>query len=239
MTERPEQNAELMYAWGLQNEKHAMKASNTCLLSIGPTVLALIALQTTALAHSVESGLRECVAIADDEDRLRCFDALAADSEPPAPPAVAEPAAVAAAPPAAAAEAAPAAVPEAAPAAVPEAAPAAASEASPAAPEPAATPAVATTEAEPISDEIGRSSIKDRDPVEPKKYSARVTKCQENKQSGQYYFFFENGQVWKQSNYQRLRWRNCEFDVTVSKGTFGFDMYIPEKDRTVRVSRIR
>ena len=104
----------------------------------------------------------------------------------------------------------------------------------------AAAPAAAATELEPISDDFGAERIsEERERQEPEKYAARVTRCQENKQSGQYYFFFENGQVWKQANYQRLYWRDCEFDVSISKGKLGYDMYVPEKDRRVRVARIR
>ena len=49
----------------------------------------------------------------------------------------------------------------------------------------------------------------------------------------------ENGQVWKQSNYRQLAFKNCDFDIEISKGTFGYQMYIPSKDRSVRVARVR
>lgn len=92
---------------------------------------------------------------------------------------------------------------------------------------------------EPISDEIGLERVKGAEKPEVQKYSATVTRCDENEQSGQTYFFFDNGQVWKQSRYRRLRFRDCQFEVSLAKDGFGYQMYIPDKDRTVRVTRIR
>ena len=177
------------------------------------------------------AGLKKCGAIADDAARLSCFDALVlvTGSAPAAPARSATPA-----DPAPAAKAT-----GETPPAMPAVEPVPAVE-----PAPTVEPAVAAVPeeepaVEPISDEIGKSSIKVEEQPEPKKYSAKVTRCEENPQSGQYYFFFENGQVWKQAKYRRLRWSECSFDVEVSKGTFGYDMYIPEKDRKIRITRIR
>ena len=180
---------------------------------------------------SLGAALEICATIENDNDRLSCYDALALlnDGVAPAVESAAEPAA---------AEPAPA-EPVAEPAAEP--APTAPETLTPAAkPAPAAVAATAETlpEVIPLSDEIGKSGVR-KDDDAPQKHSARVTKCVENKQSGQYYFYFDNGQVWKQSNYRKLLWRKCEFDVTIAKAIFGYDMYIPEKDRTVRVSRLR
>ena len=204
-----------------KTRKVAMNISNTQFLSICLAVVAVTVYQPEARAHSVEDGIRQCATVADDDERLRCFDALARETTH----ASATPSAVAP-------------VPAAPPPAEPAAAAASSAAVTPE-PPPAESAAGAVAEAEPISDDIGLSGIESKDKPEPKKYSATVTKCEESKQSGQYYFFFENGQVWKQANYKRLRWRDCEFDVTVSKGTFGYEMYVPEKDRTVRVARIR
>lgn len=116
------------------------------------------------------------------------------------------------------------------------------------APEPASpptepAPAVATrTEAPgvvPLNDEVGKERVDGARTEETPKYAGTVTRCEESRQSGQTYFFFENGQVWKQANYRRLNLRNCRFDVTVAKDTFGYELHIPSKDRRVRVSRIR
>jgi len=193
------------------------------------TAIAILVLPGFSVADdSLAAGLENCAAIADDTDRLVCFDALASNkAAPPAIPAVAEVATTQttpvapAAPPTAAAEL-PQAVPDAAAAELPQ-----------------AVPDVAPAEVVPLSDDVGKSSVKRAEAPKSQKYSTRVTRCVENKQSGQYYFYFDNGQVWKQSKYRRLRWKECEFDVIVTKGIWGYEMYIPEKDRTIRISRLR
>ncbi len=207
-------------------------------LYVSAALCAVLSGPPAAWAHSPEAGIRHCATIAADEDRLRCFDALAAGMTP-APPAAT------AAPPAAQAPAPtePPATPETAAATTPSSPPAEQTTApEPVAAAPVAAAPAATPEYEPISDDIGSERIqsdRERAETERQKYAARVTRCDEHERSGQYYFFFENGQVWKQANYQRLYWRDCEFDVTISKGKLGYDMHVPEKDRTVRVARIR
>lgn len=189
------------------------------------TAIGLLALPVASYADdALAAALDKCAVIQSDDDRLVCYDALAllndsVAADPVAPaPMPAEQAAPAMAP-APAQPAAPAVVP---------------------APAESAATAMAETPPEvlPLGDEIGKTGVQ-QDEAAPQKYSARVTRCVEHKQSGQYYFYFDNGQLWKQSNYRKLRWRECEFDVIITKGMLGFDMYIPEKDRTVRVSRRR
>lgn len=187
--------------------------------------LAILGLSAVTVADTpLGAGLQECAAITDDAERLSCFDVLASTSNDmtaaapaaPAAPAVETTPEVPAAPTVEAAPVAPPATPAA----------------------PVAVAATTSPEVIPLSDDVGKTTAPDEKSESPK-YASKVTKCTENKQSGQYYFYFENGQVWKQSKYRKLRWRECEFDVTVEKSAFGYDMYIPEKDRTIRVSRIR
>ncbi|MCH7898903.1 MAG: hypothetical protein IIC62_06120 [Proteobacteria bacterium] len=97
---------------------------------------------------------------------------------------------------------------------------------------------VAATTA-PLTDDIGKERLEPKDPDEQPRYASHVTSCKESIKSGQYFFTMENGQVWKQSNYRQLAFKNCDFDVEISKGTFGYQMYIPSKDRSVRVARVR
>lgn len=176
-------------------------------------VIFLLPLGTYA-QDSLSTAFSKCSAIPDDADRLACFDAVAS-AETAAPEA---PESQATLPAESASEAA-------------------------TAPETAAAPAVPVAATapvhEPIRDEIGKERVKDAEKPEAKKYSATVTRCDENPQSGQTYFFFDNGQVWKQSRYRRLRFRDCDFPVTVAKDGFGYEMYIPDKDRTIRITRIR
>lgn len=113
----------------------------------------------------------------------------------------------------------------------------------PAAPTPAAVPETTTPAGTsgvvPLTDEVGKERVEGASVEASPKYAGTVTRCEESRQSGQTYFFFENGQVWKQANYRRLNLRDCRFDVTVSKDTFGYELHIPAKDRRIRVSRVR
>ena len=91
----------------------------------------------------------------------------------------------------------------------------------------------------PLTDDVGKERVDPVEDEEQPRFAATVTSCRKNPQSGQYVFYFENDQVWKQSNYRALSLRNCEFDVEISKNAFGYEMYIPSKDRTVRISRLK
>ena len=181
--------------------------------------LLLLSTAPAVADDALSEDIAACAAISDSEERLACFDALtAAPAAEPAAPRISEPASPA-----------PAAV-AAAPAATATAEPAAAA----VAPEP---PAAAGPT--PITDDIGRERIEGGRDEERPEYAANVVRCEENQQSGQTYFFFENGQVWRQANYRRLRFRECRFAVELSEDNFGYTMRIPSEDRRLRVTRIR
>lgn len=176
------------------------------------SVLALAA--GTAMAQeAVGTALNKCAAISDAADRLSCYDALAAVLSP---------------------------VGDQGAAYVP------ASRAEPAAAQTtagvaAATTAVATSQtgAVPLNDDVGKERVQAASEQERTRYASHVTKCEESQPSGQTYFFMDNGQVWKQAKYRRLNFKDCDFEVEITKGTFGYEMHIPSKDRNIRISRIR
>ena len=91
----------------------------------------------------------------------------------------------------------------------------------------------------PLTDEVGKERIEPKGDDEQPRFTANVIACQKSLQSGQHYFTFENGQIWKQSNYRSLNFRDCEFGVEISKGALGYNMYIPSKDRSLRVARVK
>jgi len=98
---------------------------------------------------------------------------------------------------------------------------------------------VVAATAKPLTDEIGMDRVDPKEAEEQPRYASHVTSCTESIKSGQYYFTLDNGQVWKQSKYRRLGFKNCDFGIEISKGAFGYQMYIPSKDRSVRVARVK
>ena len=177
--------------------------------------------------EAFKNAIRKCRAIENSEARLTCYDAVA--SVAPATDSGVAPAATGVAVAAAASESTAPQVD-------------ATSSASPtpdAVYEPAAAAATESEPAvQPLTDDVGMERVDPAKQQNPE-YSARVVKCEKSQQSGQTYFFLDNEQVWKQANYRRMSLGDCEFDIRLSKDTFGYELYIPSKDRTIRVTRIR
>jgi hypothetical protein len=65
-----------------------------------------------------------------------------------------------------------------------------------------------------------------------------VTKCRQD-DNKKYYFYFENGQVWKQSDRKRLKFKDCDFSVTITKDFFGSKMQQDGEDRRIRITRVK
>ena len=156
-------------------------------------------------AYVQAADLATCRSIADDTERLACYDGLV-DTPPPASPA------------------APAVVEE------PEA-------------EPAPEPPPAPTEAAappPVPEDLGAEVLPDKpgEDAEPEKFSATVIRCGESV-DGRYLFYFENGQIWKQAKDNRLYFRDCQFDVTITKDFFGYKMQQVGEKKRIRIRRVR
>ena len=69
-------------------------------------------------------------------------------------------------------------------------------------------------------------------------FAAEVTRCEEA-HDGKYFFFFDNGQVWKQVKTDRERYRDCSFTVTVTRDWFGYKMQREGEQRRIRISRVK
>lgn len=70
------------------------------------------------------------------------------------------------------------------------------------------------------------------------KYVGLITSCKKG-HYGDWYFIFDNEQVWKDVNNRNLRFKECHFNATISKYAFGYKMRIEGSDRTIRVTRVR
>lgn len=86
------------------------------------------------------------------------------------------------------------------------------------------------TNAEPLPDDLGVSGPK------PTEYGGTVTSCKKG-HFGDWYFIFDNGQVWKEVNRRNRRFKECNFEVTITKDAFGYKMQIDALDKSVRVKR--
>lgn len=86
------------------------------------------------------------------------------------------------------------------------------------------------TDTQPLPDDYGESKTI--------QYSGLITSCKKG-QSGNWYFFFDNGQVWKEVNKRNLRFKECNFNATITKGMLGYKMRIDDVDKTIRVRRNR
>ena len=89
-----------------------------------------------------------------------------------------------------------------------------------------------------ITDDVGREQLDGDEDTQAEVYHATVTSCKKNS-SGRVFFFFENGQIWKQTDYSRFRHRECNFDITLTRDAFGYKMKIADQKASYRVSRVK
>ena len=109
---------------------------------------------------------------------------------------------------------------------------------------PAATETVADVASPPPAPEsLGVETMRQKDrPTEAReeiKVSATVTRCSESVDKGRYFFYFSNGQVWKQSKNDRVHFGDCSFDVTITKDFFGYKMQEVGEKRRIRIKRVK
>jgi len=65
-----------------------------------------------------------------------------------------------------------------------------------------------------------------------------VKSCQKS-QDGRWFYIFEDGQVWKQVDRVKRRYKDCKFNVTITKDGFGYKMQIADQSSTIRIRRHR
>ncbi len=88
-----------------------------------------------------------------------------------------------------------------------------------------------------LSDEVGKETVKNRE-RETLLVKGRVVRCEKGR-SGKYLFHFENGQIWRQKDSKRMSYRDCDFQVTISKDVFGYTLVRDGHDRVYRIERLR
>lgn len=102
-----------------------------------------------------------------------------------------------------------------------------------------ATPAQETA-AEKTLDDLGAETLPGASRADDEELAvrARVTGCKKDARN-KYMFFFENGQVWRQSSDKRVYFKDCNFEVTISKDFFGYRMLRDGDKGRVRIARVK
>jgi hypothetical protein len=93
-------------------------------------------------------------------------------------------------------------------------------------------------EPETLDDAVGRETVKGREGEDMVLVQGHVASCREDV-AGKFRFYFDNGQIWQQRDNKPIRWKTCEFDVTIEKDFFGYKMLPDGEKRTIRISRIQ
>jgi len=163
------------------------------------------------------SEILECQSMQDDSARLACFDELSSPQPEPAPQLEPAPQAAKVPPPA------------------PQTGVSSAPATSSSAPAASASPAV---QEEQLNDDIGRESLKGDSGENALMVRGHLVSCEEDLR-GKHQFYFDNGQVWKQTSSGEIFWKDCDFDVTIEKDFFGYKMTRDGHKKVVRISRIR
>jgi len=87
-----------------------------------------------------------------------------------------------------------------------------------------------------LPDDLGGTSFGKKSESGEPEHKGFVTSCKKGADS-RYYFFFESGQVWRQSNIGRHRFKDCNFVVTIRRDAFGYKMQIDGETSKIRVAR--
>jgi len=104
-------------------------------------------------------------------------------------------------------------------------------------------------EEEPVDKEIADAKTLDdlgsetlprgtRDDAAKLEVRATVSRCEKDVRK-KYLFYFENGQIWKQTSDTKLYFKECNFNVTITKDFFGYKMKTDNNNRQIRISRMK
>jgi len=86
-----------------------------------------------------------------------------------------------------------------------------------------------------LNDDIGRETLGPKD-GEQLMVRGRIVSCRKDRNS-KYVFYFDNGQVWRQKDNKNVTWKECDFEVTISKDIFGYRMIRDGDKKQIRIGR--
>ena len=69
-------------------------------------------------------------------------------------------------------------------------------------------------------------------------YSGTITSCRKG-HFDDWYFTFDNGQVWKEMVRRKLRLKECNFSATITKDVFGHNMKVDAFEKAIRIKRYK
>lgn len=89
-------------------------------------------------------------------------------------------------------------------------------------------------------DDLGAETLPGAGRTEDEELAVRatVTGCKKDVRN-KYMFFFENGQVWRQSSDKRVYFKDCNFEVTISRDFFGYKMLRDGDKGRIRIARVK
>ncbi len=101
-----------------------------------------------------------------------------------------------------------------------------------------ATTKSTTAESVAMPDSIGGGKFSRDANIPEEQFKGMLKSCKKSLDK-RWFYFFENGQIWKQVQHKSIRHKNCNVAATLSKDGFGYKMRIEGEDRKVRVRRHR
>jgi hypothetical protein len=99
--------------------------------------------------------------------------------------------------------------------------------------------AAESEELAPLTDDVGAEGLNKKETEDDDKpVRGRITSCRKDS-FGDYFFSFDNGQVWKEKSDNRLYFKECDFSVTISRDFFGYKMQIDGEKGRIRIARVK
>jgi len=106
---------------------------------------------------------------------------------------------------------------------------------------PATGAATATAEAAAtptMRDDLGGGQFSDKAEPADDVNRGLLTSCKMGP-TNRWYFYFDNGQVWKQVNNGRVHFDDCKRVATISKDWFGYTLEIEGRKGKIRIARVK
>ncbi len=88
-----------------------------------------------------------------------------------------------------------------------------------------------------LPDTLGGGKF-DTSTKETKTSRGKITSCKKTRDN-RWFFFFESGQVWKQTDRRQRFFKDCDFYANLTEDGFGYKMTLEGKKSKIRVKRVR